>query len=781
MTTIKRLLLIISLAAAMTLPAFAYNDRITHNELSVIAAEKSVLYTDPSIMYSLGLLPIDRQSFIYTGSQQDIEAGIALYTAGGIVGRGSIDEDKGRRSLHHFFDPVYNIGMVGERSWVWMTEPSWNPHQQNSIPDAREFLTRALTFDEGDAATSLRERQLAVSSVLLSLGHTVHHMQDMAQPQHVRHDQHLEYVGAWRSRYEYYTRDRDAHIRSLAMMAGSVYPGGAEFKTSKDFWFNDANTGVAETVNRDFLSQGTNFKMTISGATTGRYSSPQPAGSTNFTIAQLFGTVPPEIQSRCTDGPVDCTVTMYATPQTQRASTYSIFDQDLVARGLEVRYVLPGIGPRFVGRLFDLNRFNFDAVHPELIRRAVSYSTGFINHFFRGKFEVTPPASGVYAVADHATGEGFTRIRATVKNITPGEALPGGKLRAIARFYRNGCYKDDLSGEWQLVNGTMTPPCANFRLPNAEITVSEEQEIAFESGQSKDLTFNFTEPIPFDAIDLMVQVYYTGTVGTEADSFALGAADVSEPTFLALINATDVFELYGAFHYADDIIKGIAADPYKAADVDENGIYNSPPDVRVDAGDVTFDVYLKTGVKAALTSGIAPGRFARIVTIVDPNTDLDVRIQYRDGAISSIAPGSFAPRIYQMIDDQTSRITPVAKRREVLQFNSSAWHRYHPVHSANVNLMPKSLHPEAGKALTALVTGMNARSGGISTTSSTNDWSKSMRVFGAIQSKQFAKALQFEQPEVHSHPLLERVPGPMVAVPAAMPVTVSHAAPASVN
>ena len=74
----------------------------------------------------------------------------------------------------------------------------------------------------------------------------------------------------------------------------------------------------------------------------------------------------------------------------------------------------------------------------ELIGRAVAYSAGLINHFFRGKLDVFAPASGPYAVVDHSAGQGFTTIRATIRNATPGEALPAGTIRAIATSSASG-------------------------------------------------------------------------------------------------------------------------------------------------------------------------------------------------------------------------------------------------------------------------------------------------------------------------------------------------------
>ncbi len=58
-----------------------------------------------------------------------------------------------------------------------------------------------------------------------------------------------------------------------------------------------------------------------------------------------------------------------------RASSFSVFDEDL-------QRLAPGFG-----RSFSLNEFNFRAAHDFLVPRAVAYSAGLINYFFRGKID----------------------------------------------------------------------------------------------------------------------------------------------------------------------------------------------------------------------------------------------------------------------------------------------------------------------------------------------------------------------------------------------------------
>ena len=59
-----------------------------------------------------------------------------------------------------------------------------------------------------------------------------------------------------------------------------------------------------------------------------------------------------------------------------RASSYSIFDQDLEKYGAQ--------------KLFTLNALNFQMDWKYLLPRAISYSSGLINYFFRGRLDIQP-------------------------------------------------------------------------------------------------------------------------------------------------------------------------------------------------------------------------------------------------------------------------------------------------------------------------------------------------------------------------------------------------------
>jgi hypothetical protein len=742
MTTIQRFFLTLTLAAATALPLYAYNETINHRQMTIVATEKSALYTDPSIMFALGLNPAQRQQFIYHGRLGNVPSGTELFTTSAFIAEGAIEEDAGWRAQHHFYDPVNNrsIAVTAWRSWEWMLEESPISGQDRSLRDARDFLTRAMTFNEGMAAEAEQERIFALTSMLLSLGHVMHHLQDMAQPQHVRHDQHVEtwWTGALGasnpSRFEYYTAERTGVVAAQSERAVPIFPGSSDFRSARDFWFNAAGTGIAQWVNRDFVSQSSNFIGTDTNVTTSRFAQPKPGASTDYTIEELYAqsgmAVPVRIQNLCGSPSDICKMRMYSTPVSQRASTLSIFDQDM--RG-GVLFVDEDSFSYTISRAFELNRFNFDDAHEELIKRAVSYSAGFVNHFFRGKLQITPPASGPYAVVDHSTNEGFKTIQATVTNATEEQRLPAGKIRAIAKFRRNLCYQPDLTGEFKVIAGQVfAPPCPKIRSDESYVRVSAEQSVFFDVGESKAMTFTFSDPIPLDATDLILQVYYTGTVGDEQESFALGAVDVSEPTFTALMNATDTFAVSGTFYYWPEIINRIAEDRFSIIDRDGDDHYNPPTDVPVEGLDLQFAIF----VNGELIGGASPvpqGRFARIATIVDPEAGLQLRLETMGSTISH----RFSARFFQLYDDVGWRITAATPLRDqTLQFNSTTLIRYYPELPANIDSMPIS------KAVDyAILVPVQITPGRLFGAVPSNEWTRSMDVFRAVGTNTLAQML----------------------------------------
>ena len=327
------------------------------------------------------------------------------------------------RVLNHFFDPFSGNGLnpfpTNYSSPEWALEDAaeisgsiWM--QRFSYRDARTLLFSGLTLPLGG------DRDISFGLMFQTLGHVIHHLQDMAQPQHVRNDQHVELDASHElaicinlpsfcipyfaiknpSAYEAYTRNRRERLKYDGY--APVYPGpqlppddpvGSPFRVPHDFWQSNpypvglnAGKGIAEFTNSNFVSAGTNFNS-------GKYALPafDPSKRTDVDIQQLCQENPP-----CPS--LAGTMTMYGTDvidrlagppiPNPRASTYSVFDADLTKKGRSPT--------------FTLNRFNYEAAQYLLVQRAVGYSAGLINYFFRGSIDLVndPDDSSSYRVAN---------------------------------------------------------------------------------------------------------------------------------------------------------------------------------------------------------------------------------------------------------------------------------------------------------------------------------------------------------------------------------------------
>ena len=163
---------------------FAYDNKSTHIVISEAAVQRSTLKSDSSSLKKLGFWPFAAAQVFPNsiGKKQDITS---------LVQTGADFEDNNIRVINHFFDPINDTGL-------FYTSPSWATEDQGSIVfqnysyrDAQSYLYRALT----ESTSSERERNFGLT--FQTMGHVIHHLQDMAQPQHARMDVHLNIKNKW--------------------------------------------------------------------------------------------------------------------------------------------------------------------------------------------------------------------------------------------------------------------------------------------------------------------------------------------------------------------------------------------------------------------------------------------------------------------------------------------------------------------------------------------------------------------------------------------------------
>jgi hypothetical protein len=511
-----------------------------------------------------------------------------------------------KRPLNHFFDPIFNRPL--EASGLILVEgdvhknPDWaigsfdsfadpnmpEPQRKNhfTVMDAREAMFRALTLltynGTGypdiaagvDAATRQQWRQAYWATTFRALGDVLHLNQDMAQPQHTRNEPHSGKLcpggklclAGHTSVYEKYINTRallqtsfssgypfNARVTIPAKpLATGSYPIPA-FAKYTDYWstspgnVNLPGKGLADYSNRGFFTAGKNFDST-------EYSSPSTNPSryviASFTPTRWDGSA----STDSTPTHVYYGEVADAWQQTSTANvaltTYSLWDQFVRAQSGAPAY--------------SLNRLNYDAMADHLLPRAVAYSAGLINFFFRGRIEIQLPDEGVFALADHASDQGFTMVRAKIGNQTPtfvdaqGNPQPqhmsGGQFFAVIRYHTDKQYVDSLDTVVGAAPCTEPMAVINAEKPDASTQCRDGVEqiivsrpvygVVLQANEQKLVEFEFGDsPIPFDITDAVLQVVYRGELGSEADAVAVGTVDVSEPTYFTYQNASDYIHL----------------------------------------------------------------------------------------------------------------------------------------------------------------------------------------------------------------------------------------------
>ncbi|HLX29465.1 MAG TPA: hypothetical protein VKV24_13360, partial [Casimicrobiaceae bacterium] len=522
---------------------------------------------------------------------QDVEAGI-------------------RRPLHHFFDPFLNRPLTAaglsevdndvRKSVDWglgLKNSFGDPNAQETprrnhftVFDAREAMFRALTLmssstgsyvsiAEGvDAAKREKWRQAYWATTFRALGDVLHLNQDMAQPQHTRNEPHSgSLCPGSRVCLTGHTSVYEKYINARALRKGAFdsfspfnqpltipllnlpldgYPIPA-FSSYPNYWSTAPGSqvvqgkGLADYSNRGFFSAAKNFASPKS-----EYSSP----SSN----PLDYAVEPTLLTKW-DG----------TPLLDSLPAYIYFgkvhDSLQGSDAIHVPLTTLGYWDQFIKKAsgstsYSLNRVNYDAMANLLIPRAVAYSAGLINFFFRGQIEISPPKEGVFAVADHSINGGFKKLRANIKNISPlffdaqgtlqVQNMQGGTFFAVVRYHKDKKYTDSLD----TVVGVA--PCADYtsvidtahleastvcRDGVEEIVVSKPlNAISLDAGSDATVDFDFSDsPIPFGMTDVVLQVVYRGSLGSETDAVAVGTLDVSEPTYFTYLNASDYIHIGG--------------------------------------------------------------------------------------------------------------------------------------------------------------------------------------------------------------------------------------------
>ena len=383
----------------------------------------------------------------------------------------------------------------------------------------------------------------------------------MAQPQHTRNESHGT---SHSSVYEKYIDARakgdkffriDGRLVFPATMPALVYTGYAppRFSHYSKYWSTgqgqasmDSGKGLADYSSRGFFTPARNINDSgypLPSHDFSKYSSLTIVTASGSKEEYLIASVPDKYLDQPSD-PI-------------RMTRRSEWDDGLIA--------LDGIP---AGATFSLDQATYDDRAALLLPRAVGYSAGLLDYVFNGRLLIALPDAGAYAVTDHSTGEGFTKIRLKLTNITPPlvedrvqylQNMINGTVVAVIKFHRNICYRRDLSGEYGAPNvasgncrdrlpSQVNPPL-DFDDSAESIVVSATKPLSLNAGATVPLEFDFSRsPIPLDATDIYLQVAYRGPLGPDAQSadqdvVVVGTKDISEPTYFSYFNASDYIHI----------------------------------------------------------------------------------------------------------------------------------------------------------------------------------------------------------------------------------------------
>jgi hypothetical protein len=298
------------------------------------------------------------------------------------------------RIRNHFYDPDTNLGMrfgpfTGVPAPDWATgEQGRGPgseQNQFSLLDARLYQLRSLI----EATREDRHRYAAL--MFRSLGHAIHILQDMAQPQHTRNDLHPACENALsghvipeHSWYEDYIERRALGRQFLGRPTRPLSIAGypAPVLTTARSYFTHANrrSGLADFSSHNFFSARTNLGNLCGGRE-------QPACRPDayrtvdvpHSVTTLFG-VRLEAPVRLLLHTAEDPITRAPIPDVA-VSSWSVWNQHLESRGL-----LP---------TYSMNALNYDSISDVLLPRAAGYSAGLLDHFFAGRLDASvQPAGG---------------------------------------------------------------------------------------------------------------------------------------------------------------------------------------------------------------------------------------------------------------------------------------------------------------------------------------------------------------------------------------------------
>jgi hypothetical protein len=540
----SHLLITLSITIGVTSSAVAYDNKFVHLLINKSGAMQSqqLLSTLPKIGFANGIDEPLKEKVIWKWFQE-----------------GGLKEDEPfTRTFNHFHDPTRSWDDAGLKgSWVGCSSILWAQNNCSSANDkwswakAREYFYTALTTDSTTPdSTTIREQNYA--DTFRALGQQMHLLSDAAVPEHTRNDIHVfplldtpdqSFPQIGSGTYETWCKHNRDNLNTTATamdysitnnsLVSGLAPTSNFWDTTPSAGTTTTPVGLAEYTNFNFVSGDTIFKD---------FEYPQqPISFIVTAVVAKDGKTDDRVYFRGTtsDGKSlnHLASTGYLWSELSQVSAFDIDDS---------RYVLD-----------DECFKDYAAI---LVPKAISYSAGMLDYFFRGKIDISVPANGLYSMIP-GTATGFTTIKLRAKNgSAAGEEMTDGDIKLVVKY--------KVAQEDPFKSGPV-PTTPDF----SYIVAPEKDNIRTISRSYTD--FNFDLNLPLYATDISLQVVYKGRLGNEDGAIAVGFKDISEPTPIDMFNNMDKICINGSWFDAGspNAIAQVDANHDGIAGTDEADVY----------------------------------------------------------------------------------------------------------------------------------------------------------------------------------------------------------------
>jgi len=349
------------------------------------------------------------------------------------------EDEPFRRVLNHFHNPLQPwrqagltlpfLGQRGQSSVLWGQTANQDPGGKWSWGDARRRYVDALT------APSKSQREQSFADLFRSLGQLTHLVQDATVPAHVRNDPHLSlpipftdiFIPLNPDWYEDWAERNQDKVNKFINLE-PVKPPFSIFTPTGD---SQAPVPVSRLIDNDKFQSGDFSVLLNPDLGTAEYT------NGNFLSRnRMFGSFTlPRTSSLDFDNPIVKPVgtkwRRYFSKVREGEAVEHFVAESMLFRSLRIASTAP---PPSGGWMMD-DRIQEDYAE-KLLPRAVGYSAGLLDYFFRGKLDVD--------LVEDPDNPSIVQLRGT--NASP-EKLDGGKLTI---------YADDANGNRNQATSDLT-------------------------------------------------------------------------------------------------------------------------------------------------------------------------------------------------------------------------------------------------------------------------------------------------------------------------------------